>query len=95
MNRQNKLAFIAMILCLLMIFYNIWQFNNKFNEIYKFVKTYKIYDSFNKQIIQDTIRDFLQEFTIKGNWIISIDPNNNWIRFQYDPNCIKLKIKEE
>lgn len=57
----------------------------------KFVDNYKIYDSLDKHIIQDTIRDTLKEFTIKGNWLISFDPNSNWMRFQYDPNRLQLK----
>lgn len=79
-------------LCLLLVLFSAWQLNSQFNEIYNFTKNYKTYDSFNKQIIQDTIRDTLESFTIKGNWLISIDPNNNWIHFQYNSEFLSDKL---
>ncbi len=91
MNKKQKLIIIAIMLCTLLVMFATYRINQQWNEVYKFVKTYKIYDSFNKQIIQDTVRDSLQEFTIKGNWLISVDPNNSWIRVQYDPNWARLK----
>lgn len=91
MNNNRFLAIVGIVLCLLLLIYATYKFNQQWNEVYKFVKTYKIYDSFNKQIIQDTVRDSLKEFTIKGKWLISIDPNSNWIIFQYDPNTTFFK----
>lgn len=61
----------------------------------KFIDNYKKNELFNKQIVRDTIRDELKLITIKGNWLISLDPNHNWIHFQYDPNFIDLGLKEK
>lgn len=51
----------------------------------KFVDNYKIYNSFNRQVVRDAIEDTLESFTIKGNWLISVDPNG-YILFRYHPD---------
>lgn len=37
-----------------------------------------------------------QQYQINKNlhWILSIDPNKNWIKLQIDPNLVKFSIPE-
>lgn len=64
----------------LMIFVVGIRIGNILCKIERFVDNYKIYNN---------------SFKIKENWLISIDPNENWIKFKVDPNCLEFKIKEK
>lgn len=66
-------------LLLLATFLSTFTLTQRINDIWKFTQSY----SYNNPI------------SIKKDFLISIDPDNNWIRIMLDPNAIEFKVKGE
>lgn len=82
MNTCKKLiVIICLIFLALIVWFVCYQIGCLINKANIF------FDSYN---IQRSIPNLVN---IDNGFLISVDPNNNWIRLQLDPNYVEFKIK--